>query len=421
MTAAQHAMAEGNYALAAQRLVYARDADPPRPGGPAPADARLLAGPKPPGRRARRARLGARRARPPDRPPLRRAHLRGHGRARARPPRRPSARLSAAPGDRRVGSAGAPAPAARRPRRRAGGVRAGAPHRTDGRGPARPRSLPPAAGRRRRRGLCVRGRRAAGRRVRGGLVALRPRPRAHRPVAATAWRPASALALGDDPEVRDLLARARAAAPSGAARAKRGVARWRPAREALVAALEAAGVELVFGLPGVHNLASWSALRDSPVRLVTVRHEQTAVYAADGYARATGAWVSRSSRPVRARRTRSRRRARRGRRARPMLVIATDIASAIRRPGGIAARCTRPADQPAMFAPVVKATHRARTAEDFPRAVQAATRPRRHARRAGLPRAPNRSARDGGRCGRSPPAGRRPGSTPEGSNRRLPC
>jgi len=31
MTAAQHAMAEGNYALAAQRLVYARDADPREP------------------------------------------------------------------------------------------------------------------------------------------------------------------------------------------------------------------------------------------------------------------------------------------------------------------------------------------------------------------------------------------------------
>ena len=31
MTAAQHAMAEGDYALAAQRLVYARDADPGTP------------------------------------------------------------------------------------------------------------------------------------------------------------------------------------------------------------------------------------------------------------------------------------------------------------------------------------------------------------------------------------------------------
>jgi acetolactate synthase-1/2/3 large subunit len=47
-------------------------------------------------------------------------------------------------------------------------------------------------------------------------------------------------------------------------------------------------VDVVFGLPGVHNLPLWEALRETPVRLVGVRHEQTAAYAADGYARATG-------------------------------------------------------------------------------------------------------------------------------------
>ena len=47
-------------------------------------------------------------------------------------------------------------------------------------------------------------------------------------------------------------------------------------------------MEVCFGLPGVHNLALWEALRASPIRLVGVRHEQTAAYAADGYARATG-------------------------------------------------------------------------------------------------------------------------------------
>src|SRR4051794_41488832 len=56
----------------------------------------------------------------------------------------------------------------------------------------------------------------------------------------------------------------------------------------LVSALDAAGVRVVFGLPGVHNLPAWEALRRSPIRLVGVRHEQTAAYAADGYARATG-------------------------------------------------------------------------------------------------------------------------------------
>ena len=40
----------------------------------------------------------------------------------------------------------------------------------------------------------------------------------------------------------------------------------------VVSALQRAGVEIVFGLPGVHNLALWPALTDSPIRLVGVRH-----------------------------------------------------------------------------------------------------------------------------------------------------
>ena len=51
----------------------------------------------------------------------------------------------------------------------------------------------------------------------------------------------------------------------------------------------AAGVRTAFGLPGVHNLSFWRA---SPTaarpRILSVRHEQTTVYAADGLARATG-------------------------------------------------------------------------------------------------------------------------------------
>src|SRR4051794_10879669 len=58
--------------------------------------------------------------------------------------------------------------------------------------------------------------------------------------------------------------------------------------EVIVALLEAEGVEVCFGLPGAHTLALWEALRGSPIRLVGVRHEQAAAYAADGYARATG-------------------------------------------------------------------------------------------------------------------------------------
>lgn len=60
---------------------------------------------------------------------------------------------------------------------------------------------------------------------------------------------------------------------------------------AILQMLAAQGVDTVFGLPGVHNLAFWSAEPDSggrTVRIIGVRHEQACVYAADGYARATG-------------------------------------------------------------------------------------------------------------------------------------
>lgn len=61
-----------------------------------------------------------------------------------------------------------------------------------------------------------------------------------------------------------------------------------PGARALVHQLEILGVEVVFGIPGVHNLAIFDALRRSTIRTIVVRHEQAAAYAADGYARATG-------------------------------------------------------------------------------------------------------------------------------------
>src|SRR5436190_667814 len=48
----------------------------------------------------------------------------------------------------------------------------------------------------------------------------------------------------------------------------------------IVSELEDAGVSVCFGLPGVHNLALWAALRESSIRLIGVRHEQAAAYAA---------------------------------------------------------------------------------------------------------------------------------------------
>ena len=137
----------------------------------------------------------------------------------------------------------------------------------------------------------------------------------------------------------------------------------------LVEALVALGVDVVFGLPGVHNLSIWEAIAETDIRLVGVRHEQTAAYAADGYARATGklgvalvttgpgaantvtatgeAWTVGS----------------------PIMIIATDIPTTIRRPGvfrGVLHECR---DQAAMFGPVVKWSHTVAAADGVGDAV----------------------------------------------------
>lgn len=142
--------------------------------------------------------------------------------------------------------------------------------------------------------------------------------------------------------------------------------------QAVVDALENAGVTVAFGLPGVHNLPLWRALGESPIRLVGVRHEQTAAYAADGYARASGrlgvaltttgpgaantlaavgeAWASRQ----------------------PILVIATDVPTNARRPGVWRGALHEATDQGAMFEPVVKAVFRVTSAAEAGEVVQTA-------------------------------------------------
>jgi len=146
-----------------------------------------------------------------------------------------------------------------------------------------------------------------------------------------------------------------------------------------VAALEDAGVPVTFGLPGVHNLALWRELNGSPIRLVGVRHEQTAAYAADGYARASGrvgvaltttgpgaantlaavgeAWASRQ----------------------PVVVIATDIPSTARRQGVWRGVLHEATDQAAMFMPVVKEAIRVHSPNEIgpavARAIQTALAP----------------------------------------------
>jgi len=58
--------------------------------------------------------------------------------------------------------------------------------------------------------------------------------------------------------------------------------------QALIAGLEARGIDTVFGIPGVHTIALYRGLENSRLRHITPRHEQGAGFMADGYARASG-------------------------------------------------------------------------------------------------------------------------------------
>lgn len=58
--------------------------------------------------------------------------------------------------------------------------------------------------------------------------------------------------------------------------------------EALVKYLEARGVDVIFGIPGVHTIELYRGLAQSNIRHITSRHEQGVGFMADGYARASG-------------------------------------------------------------------------------------------------------------------------------------
>ena len=60
------------------------------------------------------------------------------------------------------------------------------------------------------------------------------------------------------------------------------------AADAIVRALEQEGVEHIFGIPGGAIIEVYDALYDSNIEHILTRHEQAAVHAADGYARAKG-------------------------------------------------------------------------------------------------------------------------------------
>lgn len=56
----------------------------------------------------------------------------------------------------------------------------------------------------------------------------------------------------------------------------------------LVASLEAAGTEVIFGIPGGAILPAYDPILDSSIRHILMHHEQGAGHAAAGYAQATG-------------------------------------------------------------------------------------------------------------------------------------
>ena len=59
--------------------------------------------------------------------------------------------------------------------------------------------------------------------------------------------------------------------------------------QAVVACLQAHGVDTIFGLDGDHVLPLFNALADAPaIRPITVKHENNAAIAAEVYGRLTG-------------------------------------------------------------------------------------------------------------------------------------
>jgi glyoxylate carboligase len=59
--------------------------------------------------------------------------------------------------------------------------------------------------------------------------------------------------------------------------------------KATIATLRAHNVDTIFGIPGVHTLPLYDAMRDEVrLRHILARHEQGAGFMADGYARISG-------------------------------------------------------------------------------------------------------------------------------------
>ncbi len=125
------------------------------------------------------------------------------------------------------------------------------------------------------------------------------------------------------------------------------------------------GATTVFGLPGVHNLAFWRGGGPGPL---VVRHEQAAVYAADGWARSTGRLGAAvvTTGPGAANTVAAFGEAAAA--GSPVLLVASEIPQALRREGRLRGVLHESRDQAALFTPLAKAVFTPRT----PGAVAAA-------------------------------------------------
>ena len=95
--------------------------------------------------------------------------------------------------------------------------------------------------------------------------------------------------MSEEKNQRKLVTVAEAGAPIGLGSGNPKQGERMTGAQAVVASLEAEGVDLIFGYPGGHAIHIYDALFDSKtIKHVLSRHEQGAVHEADGYARASG-------------------------------------------------------------------------------------------------------------------------------------
>jgi acetolactate synthase-1/2/3 large subunit len=134
-------------------------------------------------------------------------------------------------------------------------------------------------------------------------------------------------------------------------------------------AFDRAGVRKAFGLPGVHNLAFWRDAGAGTPEIVGVRHEQTAVYAADGLARATGGLgvALTTTGPGAANAAGAFGEAAAA--GSPVVLVASEVSTALHRPGTVRGLLHESRDQAGIFAPLAKAVYRPRTADEAGAAV----------------------------------------------------